>query len=222
MLFYNELIFILHVVTAIGLTFAALRLGKEWLISFVAVQAIFANLFVFKQMQLFGLFVTCGDVYIVSAIFGLNLLQEFFGKEPVQRAIYLGVALSFSFIALSYLHLLYLPSSFDSMHEHYLAILGHTPRVVLASHVVSFCIQQLDCFLYGVLYSWCNGRYIVARNFISVSITQACDTILFSFLGLYGLVHSIGDIMIMSFTIKIIVIAILSPMMFLIKKQVKL
>jgi len=221
MLFYNELIFIVHVFTAIGLTFGALRLGKEWLISFIAVQAIFANLFVFKQMQLFGLFVTCGDVYIVSAIFGLNLLQEFFGKEPVKRAIYLGVALSLSFIVLTYLHLLYTPSSFDTMQGHYQAILGHTPRVIIASHLVSFCIQQLDCFLYGVLYSWCNGKYIVARNFISVSITQACDTILFSIVGLYGLVYSIGDIMLMSFTIKIIVIAMLSPMMFLIKKYMK-
>ena len=219
---FNEFIFLAHVLGSIGLTLGALCLGKEALTTAIAAQAIFANLFVFKQTVLFGLNVTCADVYIVSGVLGLNLLQEYFGKEATQRAIYIGIFLSLWYLVMAFFHLQYLPSVFDTAQLHFSALLGHAPRVIVASHLVSFTVQHIDCFLYGKLKSYFADAHMALRNFISITITQGLDTVLFSFLGLYGLVQSIWDIMIMSFAIKMMVIMLAAPAAAFTKKYMKI
>ena len=217
----NEIIFFAHIICSIGLTLAALYLGKEALIAAIAAQAIFANLFVFKQTVLFGLQVTCGDVYIVSGVLGLNLLQEYFGKEVTQKAIFIGIFLSLWYLLMSFFQLIYIPSNVDTTQVHFRALLGHAPRVIIASHIVSFTVQHIDCFLYGKLKSFFADSYMALRNIISISITQSLDTVLFSFLGLYGLVESLWDIMIMSFAVKMMVIVLAAPAAALTKKYMK-
>ena len=82
----NECIFLLHVALVIGFALGALRLGKEALTAWVALQAVLANLFVIKQMTFLGFTVTCSDVFAIGSIAGLNLVQEFFGKESARKA----------------------------------------------------------------------------------------------------------------------------------------
>ena len=56
---------------------------------------------------------------------------------------------------------------------------------------------------------------------ISITVSQAFDTVLFSFLGLYGIIENLGQIMIVSFTIKMVTMLLLTPMLVLVKKSVK-
>ncbi len=46
----NELLFFLHLILVFGFGVIALKLGKHYLTTWVAIQAILANLFVVKQM----------------------------------------------------------------------------------------------------------------------------------------------------------------------------
>jgi uncharacterized integral membrane protein (TIGR00697 family) len=208
---YNEGIFFLHIVVGLGGALAALRLGRGALVAYVGVQAVLANMFVVKQTVLFGLQVTCADVFIVTSIFGLNLLQEYFSAALARRSVLINLLISFYFVCMTRLHLAYLPSAFDVTHQHFGAIFVHTPRIVGASLVVSFFVQRLDCWLYGWLKSWWLSRFLGLRNIVSVTVTQAVDTVLFSFIGLYGIVSSLLDVMTMSFAVKMIVIALLGP-----------
>lgn len=218
---FNELIFITHIFCSIGLMLGALYVGKEALVCAIAAQAIFANLFLFKQALFFGLTVTCADVYMVSGVVGLNLLQEYFGKEITKKAIFIGILLSLWYLVMAFFHLQYIPASIDTSSIHYQALLAHAPRVILASHLVAFVVQHIDCFLYGKLKLFFAGKQMALRNAISISITQGLDTILFSFFGLYGLVESMWDIIIMSFAIKLIVIMFAAPLCQLTKKFMK-
>lgn len=217
----NEFIFIAHVFCSVGLMLGALYAGKEALVCAFAAQAIFANLFIFKQAVFFGLTVTCADVYMVSGVVGLNLLQEYYGKEITQKAIFIGILLSLWYLIMAFFHVQYVPASIDNSAEHYQVLLAHAPRVILASHVVAFIVQHLDCFLYGRLKLFFAGGNMALRNLISISITQGLDTVLFSFLGLYGLVESMWDIIVMSFVIKFVVIAFAAPATELTKKFMK-
>jgi uncharacterized integral membrane protein (TIGR00697 family) len=56
------------------------------------------------------------------------------------------------------------------------------------------------------------------RNSCSLFCSQAVDTILFTFLGLYGIVSSLVDIMTMSFVIKVLIITLFAPFLALAKK----
>ena len=52
----------------------------------MTVQALIANLFVLKQIHLFGMEVTASDGYAIGSLLGLNVLQEFYGKKEAKQA----------------------------------------------------------------------------------------------------------------------------------------
>lgn len=203
----NELLFLAHILAVLGFVFGALRLGKSALVSLVVLQAVLANLFVVKQTELFGFSVTCSDVFAIGSIFTLNLLQEYFGKESAQRAVgasFLGLLF---FAAMSQMHLLYAPASFDTTHQGFLQIFSSTPRIIFASIAVFYLVQKIDIHLFGWLKQKLEGKNFPFRVGLSLIISQTLDTALFSFAGLYGLVESILDIILVSLLAKFLIIA---------------
>jgi queuosine precursor transporter len=207
----NEIIFLLHIITVISFALVSLFIGRCALVSFVCLQGILANIFVVKQIRLFGLDVTCGDVFIVGAILGLNLLQEYYGKKIVKNAILIGFLGMVFYLVMTKFLLFYEPNSFDFTHKLFEGIFQFLPRITAASIFVHFLIQVLSYWFYGFLKNAFAGNYLVARNAFVLLSTQLLDTILFSFLGLYGIVGSILSVIIMSFTIKAIVVLVSAP-----------
>ena len=224
----NELIFILHTLF-IGLTaLGALALGRSALVAFVSIQCILANLFVLKQTTLFGLNATCADAFTIGATIGLNLLQEYFGKSIARTTIAINFFFLVFYAVISQIHLWYTPSSFDTMQEHFSPLLGFMPRIVIASFTVYLIAQIVDYLLYGWLKKQSRlhlsrpsglasstgqgtSRFLVLRNYASISVSQLIDTVLFSFLGLYGIVDNIGEIILISYSIKLVAIALATP-----------
>jgi len=147
----NELLFFAHVAVVLSFTLLALYIGKESLVALVGVSGILANLFVLKQVNLFGLTVTASDAYMIAGILGLNLLQEYYGKVVAKRAILVSLCMNLFYLIISQLHLMLLPSIGDTGHMHYKALLSPMPRIVGASIVVYFFVQCIDYFLYQFL-----------------------------------------------------------------------
>jgi|SaaInlLV_10m_DNA_2_1039722.scaffolds.fasta_scaffold31289_2 queuosine precursor transporter len=217
----NELLFVLHVVIVSIAAVAALRLGKSALIGVMGLLMVLANLFVLKQITLFGLQVTCADVYIVGSVFSLSLLQEYFGKKVAHKAIWISFFMAVLYVALSQIHLLYVPSGYDVMQKHFLPLLKYMPRVIAASFV-SYLFSQYTLLGVNILLKKIFGeKKLVLRNFGALVCSQGVDTIIFSFLGLYGIVHSVLQIMIFSFVIKIVVITCTTPFTALAKRVFK-
>lgn len=207
----NELIFIIHLVS-IGLaTIVMLRFGLTGLISFLCAQAILANLFVIKQISLLGLNATAADIYIVGSVLTLNLIQEYYGKQEARKAIWVSFALLIFYTIVSQIHLLYLPSVSDFSHSSYYLLLSFMPRITIASMVTYLLVQYFDTFFYGLLRAVTKGAYLAGRNMASICVSQLLDTVLFSVLGLYGIVDNIVQIMLVSFTIKMIAMFVLVP-----------
>jgi uncharacterized integral membrane protein (TIGR00697 family) len=207
----NEFIFIAYIAIVIVSALVALRLGREALVSLICVQWVLANLFVTKQITLMGLNATTSDALAVGATLCLNLVQEYFGKELAQKTIVIGFGATIFYTMLSFLQVLYCPSAYDTAHEHFCALLTPMPRIVFASLITYLIVQQLDFYLYGFLKKRMHNRSFTLRNYLSVSISQLLDTILFSFLGLYGLVASIRDIIIISYGVKLVILVIAAP-----------
>jgi len=202
----NEVLFLLHIITVMVFTLACLRLGKGALVVAVALHGVLANLFVLKQMDLLGFSVTCSDVFAVGGILSLNLLQEYFGKQSAREASFFSlVALAF-FALMSKIHLLYDPSRFDTTQGAYMLLFSPAFRIVAASVTTLFVVQQLDVKIFGLL----KGRLPV-RVATSLTISQLLDTVLFTFLGLYGLIESPASVIACSFLIKCAVIGLSAP-----------
>lgn len=205
----NEAIFCLQLAAALGVLAVAVRMGQQALTGYIALSGVLANLFVIKQISLFGFTVTCSDVFAVGGMLGLNLLQEFYGKSAAKKAVQASFLALVCFALFSQVHLLYAPSAVDTTHEAFHQILSSSPRIVIASIGVYVLVQRFDLFFFSALAK--PIPLLGARLTLSLLVSQALDTVLFSLAGLYGLVASLFDIMLISYLIKCAVIASASP-----------
>lgn len=216
----NPVVLCLHVTTISGLTLFALRFGKEFLIAWLCLLAVAMNLFVFKQVTLFGLSVTSSDALAVGYLLGLNLIQEFFGHPLARKCVWISLFISSGFVLLTQIHLLYTPNPYDLSQPHFLFLFKPMPRIILAS-LFSFVVVQLaDIAFFGFLRKKTSGKFLTGRTVLALIVSQALDTVLFSYLGLYGLVASVGDVICLSLIVKAVVIVLSTPFVSLSKKVV--
>ena len=218
----NEFIFGLHIIIVVMFTLFSLYLGPSALSITICLYAILSNLLVTKQVMFLGFSVVTTDVFAVGCMLGLNLMQEYFGKEAARKTIMYSIVVSLFYVLVTQVHLLYQPSSFDTMHNHFLALFSSMPRLIVASIVAYAIVQYTEAFLYGKIKTALSGRFLVARNVFSLSLSQFFDTILFSFLGLYGIVHAIMPVIVMSFVIKMLVVLCAVPFIRMSRYCVKL
>jgi uncharacterized integral membrane protein (TIGR00697 family) len=202
----NEALFLLHLAIVFAFTLGALRMGRLALFAWTCSQAVFANLFVLKQMSCFSLTITCSDVYAVGGMLGLNLMQEYFGSSDAKKAAKSCFYLLIFFAAMAKIHLAYQPSALDITHPAYVTILSAAPRLLFASLASFFIVQQIDIRFFGALKARFPLSPLAIRNTISLLTSQLLDTVLFSILGLHGIVENTLDIIIVSFLIKAMVI----------------
>lgn len=209
----NEYIFITHIFILIIALLLALRSGIEALIGLICVQTILMNLFVTKTITLFGLTVTPTDAYAVSTTLGLNIVQEYYGRPMARKTIWISFFTAVVAIVMSQIQVGYLPHTLDTHHPHFAALFHFMPRIVAASLITYLIVMYTDSFIYGKLKHAFHGSYLVIRNYVSISISQFFDTVLFSFLGLYGIAPSVLPIIVISYTVKMAVIILSTPFM---------
>lgn len=217
----NHLIFLAHIIIISSCTLYFGTLGKSALISYVSLLFVLANIFVVKQIQLLGFAVTSADAYIIGVSFGINLIQEIWGKKSAQQAIFISFACSLFYLVMGYFQIGYLPALHDTSHVHFSYLMNHSLRIIIASFISYLIVQYADTMMYGFLKTKCDGKYFIIRNYISMFSSQLFDTILFSFLGLYGIVQNISHIMIVSYGVKIVAIFLTTPFIYYAKKIVK-
>ena len=213
----NEIIFFIQVISIVVFALGALRLGKGALISWVAIQALIANLFVLKQINLFGFDVTASDAFVIGSLLGLNFLQEYHGEKEAKQATWVCFFFMLFFALVSQLHLFYEPNNFDATHSSFEQILSPAPRLLIASMSVFFLVQQIDIRFFAFLKKSLPNLSFALRTTIALIVSQFLDSFLFSFVGLYGLVASVIDIAIVSLAIKLIVIFCVTPLLKLAK-----
>ena len=216
---YNIALFIFHT-SIIGITtLIFLHLGKAALTAYVSLLFVIANLFVIKQIQLGGYNATGADAFIIGISFSINLLQEYWGESASRKAIIISFACSALYLLMTLIHLAYQPASFDSSQEHFVYIMQHSARIIIASFI-SYTITQLaDTYLYSFTKKATGGKFFILRNYLSMFSSQLFDTVLFSFLGLYGILHNLMHIMVISYFIKVVAILLSTPFMMIARKS---
>lgn len=213
----NELLFGCQVAAVFGFTAVLAKFGM--LTPWMGLLAILANLFVSKQIRLFGLDVTASDVYAIGLFLSLNILQEFWGAKEAKKAIGVTLVFQLFFLLISQLHLALTPNGYDTTQGAFTAVLGVYPRVLIASLFTLWLVQQWDVWFFSQVKERSRLSFST-RNMICLVISQALDTALFSLLGLYGLVGDLVDIMAMSFAIKVALILLTPALTYPIRRYV--
>lgn len=217
----NHLIFIAHSIVIGASTLFFGWLGNAALTSYISLLFVLTNIFVIKQIELCNYAVTGADAYIIGISFGINLLQEIWGKKTAQKAIFTSFACCLIYLIMGYFQTWYIPAPYDTSHEHFIYLMHNSLRIMIASFISYLMVQYFDTITYGYLKTKTNGKYFIARNYVSMLSSQLFDTLIFSFLGLYGIMHNITHIIIVSYGIKVAAIFLSTPFMYYAKKIVR-
>lgn len=217
----NEALFFIHCFLIFAFILLAFRIGKEWLVATTVLSWILANLFVLKQIDLFGMSVTASDAFSVGGALGITLVSEFYGKKSAQRVVWLGFYLLLIFAVMSWIQTSYTPNVEDVHHFHYKTLLNVIPRLVAASLVAYLGSSSLNVLLSSYLQRVWVHKYLFIRVFFVIGFTQFLDTVLFTYLGLYGILSSLFSIVLFSFVVKCVATFLSLPfVLFLAKKKI--
>ena len=204
----NELIFLTHSLAIILFILLALRHSKMALFVLSSLLILSANLFVTKEITLFSLNVTASDSYAIGSILCNNLLYEFYGRKEMKKIIQINTAMLLFFAIIAFFHLQYIPSALDQTHNSFTLILSNTPRIFISSILCFFITQIFDAKLFTLF----RKRFSLPLSIVlSMSIAQLFDTTLFTMLALSNIMHSLFSIIILSYAIKMITLALMAP-----------
>ena len=202
----NELIFILTVLIYLGSVLVLYKVfGKNGLFAFAIFGTLLGNIAVCKCVDIFGLSTTAGNVLYASTFLVTDILSEKYGKKEASRA----VAYSFTIMVLwmlgTQMILLFTPNSNDYISESLQVVFGLVPRITFASLVGFVCSQNIDVFLYHLIWK---------RTTLT---SQAIDTVIFTTLAFWG-VYPTGvffSILITTYLFKAVVALMDTPFMYL-------
>jgi queuosine precursor transporter len=181
---FNESLFLLFLLLDMSLVVLAYRLfGKEGLYGYVVLAIITCNIEVLKQVEMFGMAVTLGNILYGSIFLTADILAEVHGKKAAQKAVWLGFSALLLATLFMQLALQFVPSASDQAQLHLAWIFGFMPRVALASLAAYVLSQLLDVAIFMRIKQRMRGRSLWIRNNASTLLSQAVDTVAFTILA---------------------------------------
>lgn len=223
----NELLFIIQTIIGLAFTLVAFSMGRNWLYGYIAVCIVLANIFVTKQITLFGIPATGGNVLYGSIFLATDLLSEHFGKREARQAILLGFGAALFYLIMSQFILKFSPSPDDwGAADGMATIFDFAPAIVLASLMAYLILQFHDIWAFHWIREKTGGRYLWLRNNGSTWVSQLIDSVVFSILAFLVLpilfpnaealpFDIVVGIIISTYFLKILVAAIDTPFIYL-------
>jgi uncharacterized integral membrane protein (TIGR00697 family) len=201
---------------SLSFVLAAFRLGKNWLIAMIAVNAILMNIFVVKGMYLFGLAATGGNVLYASIFLATDLLDEYYGKKIATKAVMIGFFGSVFFLVTSQLILKFIPADYDIAQDAFKTIFTLTPRIVIGSMIAYLISQNLDVWTFAKIKQLTKGKHLWLRNNASTWTSQLVDSIIFTTIAFAG-IYPLFELILFTYIIKVIIAALDTPFIYLSK-----
>ena len=209
MLLLNETLWFASMIINFILILLAYRLwGKVGLFIFIPVSTILANIQVIKQVDLFGLHGTMGDIVYCGIFLISDILSENYGKKMAKNTISIGFFSLISTTIIMVLSLKMVPNTFDSSQNSLEQIFGFLPRITLASLSAFLISQTYDVWAYQFWREkFPEFKHIWIRNNFSTLASQFIDGIIFTVIAFYGVfeVSYMVKIFITSYILKTIV-----------------
>jgi uncharacterized integral membrane protein (TIGR00697 family) len=117
-------------------------------------------------------------VFPLSYIFG-DILTEVYGYRWARRIIWLGFACNLVFVLFAWLGGLLPSAPFWTGQDSYQAILGYTPRLLLASFSGYLLGEFANSFIMARMKLVTRGRWLWTRTILSTLVGQGLDTATF-------------------------------------------
>lgn len=216
----NEFIFLLEIVAVFSaLLFCYSCFGKYGLYTWVCFATIFANIQVCKQVTLFGMDVTLGNVLFGSTFLATDILDECYDFKSSKRAVFIGIYSVAIFLLFSQITLLYIPNTLDYVNNSFENIFSLSIRVSLSSAIMYFIANICDVYIFDALKKK-YPKLLFIRNNVSTILCNCLENFLFTigaFLGIYDITTCLS-IAVGTSIIEIIIAICDTPFLYLAKR----
>ena len=126
-------------------------LKKEGLIVWITFATITANILVCKNIDIFNLTVSLGNIMFASNFLATDILSEKYSKDYAYKAVIIGLVMNLLFTFFMQIALLYIPSSTNISNESMKTLFNLNLRVSLSSSLLYLLSNYLDIYLFNKL-----------------------------------------------------------------------
>lgn len=193
------------------------RLRSDLLFGIITVNLIMIATFGSQLVSILGFVTNIGNVFYVTISLVLYILIENYGHQIANRAIWVSFSLIIVFFILTQLSI-NVPSipETSTIQSALSTIFNVSPRIVLASLCAFLLAQQVNLYLYELLWKLSKGRLLWLRSNISNVVAQFIDSVIF-FLVAFAIttpLSQIFGIMIVGFTTKVLAGLVATPFLY--------
>ena len=192
---------------------------KEGLFAWLSIATILANITVCKMIGIFNITTSLGNVLFASTFLATDIMSEKYTKEDAKKGVYLSVFSGITFIIITQLALLFVPSSDDVVNESMKTLFSVSIRTTSASMLMFFISNMLDIHIYNKLKEKFTNK-LWLRNNVSTILCNCLENYFFNTLAFIG-IFPMSVIMSIATTTTIIEILIAlcdTPFLYLSKK----
>lgn len=126
-----------------------------------------------------------GLLFPLTYIFG-DVLTEVYGYKRTRKAIWLGLSANLLMAAMFMIVGLMPPAPDWPNQDAYMAILGQSSRIVLASVTAYFCGEFINSFVLAKMKVLTKGKFLWSRTIGSTIFGEAVDTTVFMLIAFWG------------------------------------
>lgn len=209
--------------------------GYRWY-TFIAalfvVTLVVSNIIAVKVVHIFGLFLPAAVIlFPVAYIFG-DVLTEVYGYGRARRVIWIGFFCNLVAVIAIWIGGLLPAAPFwsagafktpESAQQAYKAILGFTPRLLLASFVAYLAGEFLNSFVLARLKVRTRGRFLWVRTISSTIVGQGADSAIFITMAFWGVFSpaNVGLAILSQWAFKVVYETLATPLTYLVVNALK-
>ena len=183
----NELLFFLGIIAVFScVVLIGKYFGESGLVAWIAVSTILANVILPKQITLFGLDVTLGNIMFSSTYLCTDILSEKVGIKSSRRAVLLGLIAALFFVCLTQVTLWFIPNEYDMVQPAMKELFAFSARVTLASVTMYTLANLCDVYLFEALRKKF-PKQLWLRNNVSTIVCNCVENFGLMLLGFYGI-----------------------------------
>lgn len=173
----NELLWVIELLVSFIAVLVLYRyFGVPGLFGWIAFVAIMANIQVQKNIVVFGIETTLGNVVYATTFLATDILTENHGRKLANQAVMFGFIVLVLVNIVIVLTLLFEPSDSDTMQSTMLQLFRLFPRITIASMLAYGVSQLYDVWAYSFLKARLPQlRYLWLRNNVSTILNHPCN-----------------------------------------------
>ena len=159
---------------------------KEGLYVWLSIATILANITVCKMIDVLSFTTSLGNVLFASTFLATDIMSEKYSKEDAKRGVFLSIFSGITFIIITQLTLLFIPSGDDVVNESMINLFSISIRTISASMLMFFISNIADINLYNKLKEKYPNK-LWLRNNISTILCNCIENYFFNFLAFIGI-----------------------------------